>query len=149
MKEDGGRTIAELFEKDHDEIDALLELVDFGDGAAALPRLKEFDFRLERHIVWEEDLLFPAAARAEACLAHGPIPVMLAEHVQIRAAKSAALEKLAKGDGAGARRHVDAMLAVLQSHNMKEEQMLYPACDRMIPPDEKRVILDALSVSPR
>ena len=145
----GKRTVSAFFEKDHDEIDALLAAVDFKDAAAALPKLQEFDRRLERHIVWEEEVLFPAAARAEPELARGPIAVMRLEHVDIRAGKSRALECLRKADGAGARSRIDEMLAVLSGHNMKEEHMLYPACDELIPAEEVGRILDLLEASPR
>jgi iron-sulfur cluster repair protein YtfE (RIC family) len=138
-------TISAFFAKDHDEIDAILAAVDFKNPAAALPKLREFDQRLERHIVWEEEVLFPAAARAEPRLGQGPIAVMLMEHVAIRAAKSKALDCLAKADGAGARGRIEEMLAVLSGHNMKEEHMLYPACDDLIPAEETERILALLA----
>ena len=81
-------TISEFFATDHDEIDAILAAVNFDAPVEALARLKEFDRRLERHIVWEEEVLFPAAARAEPGLGRGPIAVMKMEHVEIRDAKT-------------------------------------------------------------
>lgn len=134
-------TISQFFERDHDEIDAILASVDFADPAAALPRLKEFDLRLERHIIWEESILFPAAGQAAPPLEHGPIAVMKQEHVRIRAAKAEALLALGRGDGEGAQRSIRDMLFVLQPHNMKEEQVLYPACDKLIAPSETERIL--------
>lgn len=125
-------TISVFFEKDHDEIDALLADIDFERPAEALPLFSEFDRRLERHIVWEETALFPAAGRLAPGLAHGPIAVMLDEHRFIRKERLEALTALRAGDGRGAKRHVEAMLDVLGAHNMKEEQMLYPMCDRVL-----------------
>jgi regulator of cell morphogenesis and NO signaling len=142
------RTISAFFEKDHDEIDAILAAVDFKDAAAALPKLQEFDRRLERHIVWEEDVLFPAADRAAPQLGRGPIAVMLMEHVEIRAAKVRASECLRKGDGAGAQSYIAKMLTVLSGHNMKEEQMLYPACDQALPAEEVERMIELLESSP-
>lgn len=140
-------TISGFFEKDHDEIDAILARADFRDAAAALPILKEFDYRLERHIIWEETVLFPAAARAEPALAQGPIPVMLHEHIAIRAAKARALECLRKGDGLCALTRIQEMLVILAAHNAKEESVLYPSCDRLIPKQEAQSMLALLASS--
>lgn len=136
--------IAEFFENDHHEIDVLLEKVDFTDVPAAAAGLAEFDRRLERHIVWEEDVLFPAAARAMPALAQGPIAVMRVEHRTIRDLKSAAREALARGDGPSAKARVEEMLAVLGPHNRKEEQILYPMCDRLLAGPAARVVLEAV-----
>lgn len=140
-------TISAFFAKDHDEIDSILARVDFRDPAAGLPVLKEFDYRLERHIIWEETVLFPAAGRAEPTLARGPIPVMLQEHVQIRTAKAKVMELMEKGDGVGALARIQEMILVLSDHNMKEENILYPSCDRMIPKDEAASLLAVLASS--
>lgn len=135
--------ITTFFEKDHDEIDALLAGVDFSAPAAAAS-LAEFDRRLERHIVWEEDILFPAAARLAPPLADGPIAVMRAEHRAIRALKTAARAALEAGDAVAARARVAEMLDVLGPHNRKEEQILYPMCDRVLDGAGVRAVLDAV-----
>lgn len=136
--------ISDFFKKDHDEIDALLSAVDFDRPKEALPLFAEFDRRLERHIVWEEDILFPAAARLAPPLAHGPIAVMLEEHILIRKDKREALERLRAGDGPGAKRCVAAMLEVLGGHNMKEEQILYPTCDRVLAGAQAARVMDVV-----
>ncbi|NNN05769.1 MAG: hemerythrin domain-containing protein [Elusimicrobia bacterium] len=136
--------ISDFFKKDHDEIDALLAAVDFDRPKEALPILAEFDRRLERHIVWEEEILFPTAARLAPPLAHGPIAVMLEEHILIRKDKRDALERLAAGDGAGAKRSTAAMLEVLGGHNMKEEQILYPTCDRVLAGAQAARVMDVI-----
>ena len=137
----GEETISGFFEKDHDEIDAILTAVDFERSAEALPRFAEFDRRLERHIVWEESVLFPAAARLAPPLAGGPIAVMLEEHKIIRRHKKEGLDALRAGDGPGAKRSVERMLEVLGEHNIKEERMLYPTCDRVLAGEEAGRIL--------
>ena len=121
-----------FFEKDHDEIDAILVGVDYGRPGEALPRFEEFDRRLERHIVWEESLLFPAAVSAAPHLEHGPVAVMKMEHERIRERKAEAIRRLRGGDASGASRAVEEMLEVLRPHNMKEERILYPACDQFL-----------------
>jgi hemerythrin superfamily protein len=142
--DDDKMTISAFFSKDHDEIDAVLSEVDFTDAEAAYATLREFDHKLERHIVWEEEILFPAAGRAAPQLACGPIAAMRAEHAEIRALKAQALERLKDGDAALGRTFIEDMLAVLSAHNMKEEHMLYPACDLVIAPGEIAQIIDLL-----
>jgi len=144
---EGAETISGFFERDHDEIDALLAAVDFERPADALPRLLEFDRRLERHIAWEEELLFPAAARLAPPLADGPIAVMRQEHRSIRAHKLEALAALRAGDGSGAKRGVERMLEVLGPHNRKEERILYPMCDDLLAGAEAGRILAVVKVS--
>ncbi|NEW60207.1 hemerythrin domain-containing protein, partial [Sulfurovum sp. bin170] len=38
----------------------------------------------------------------------------------------------------------ESMMILLQQHNMKEEQMLYAMCDRVIPQDKKEEIISAM-----
>lgn len=125
------QTISAFFENDHREIDELLERTDFA-SPSALADFTAFDARLERHILWEEEILFPAAAAKAPPLAMGPIRVMKLEHQNIREHKAAVLTALSAGDGASAKARADAMLDVLKGHNVKEERMLYPACDQAL-----------------
>ena len=124
--------ISGFFEKDHDEIDQILATVDCARPGEALPRFEEFDRRLERHIVWEESLLFPSAVDAAPHLEQGPVGMMKMEHVRIRASKAEAVRCLRGGDAAGARRAIEEMLEALGPHNMKEERILYPLCDQLL-----------------
>ncbi|MBI4423599.1 MAG: hemerythrin domain-containing protein [Elusimicrobia bacterium] len=136
--------ISTFFEQDHREIDALLSAVPFETPKDALAKFQEFDCRLERHIGWEEGILFPAVSAKEACLEPGPIRVMKLEHAEIRREKAAALVALREGRGAASKGHVQAMLAVLKGHNMKEEQILYPACDNLLTPAERAAVFQRL-----
>lgn len=140
-------TIASYFGRDHDAIDALLAAVEFADPQAALPRLAEFDRRLEQHIVWEEETLFPSVARVVPALEQGPIAVMKMEHVRIRTLKKEALDALRRNDGAAAKDFVTEMLKVLGPHNMKEEHVLYPSCDRFLSGSDTLAVLDKIKAT--
>lgn len=140
-------TIASFFSRDHDEIDAILEKVERG-VPGKLAQFELFDRRLERHIRWEEELLFPAAERAEPSLADGPIAVMRVEHDHIRRLKRAVLEALRAGDEATARLNLDELRAILGGHNVKEERVLYPACDALIDPEKSSRLLERLAAEP-
>ena len=136
--------ISTFFEQDHRELDALLEGVPFGSPREALAKFKEFDRRLERHIHWEEGVLFPAVARKAPELEFGPIRVMKMEHQQIREDKAGALKALREGDGERARKCTEAMVGVLSDHNAKEERILYPACDSLLSEEDRQAVFEQI-----
>lgn len=140
--------LTDFFAHDHESLDALLDSVDFDDPAGALPALSEFHRRLERHIVWEEDVLFPAARRVAPGFIDGPIEVMRREHREIRARKAEALDLLRGGDGASARACIGVMRSVMGEHTAKEERVLYPLCDQLLDDAEAERILKLLESSP-
>ncbi len=139
--------ISSFFEKDHAEIDAILNGVPFDSPKEAVAGFKEFDRRLERHIHWEERILFPFAGRKAPRLEMGPIRVMKVEHEQIRKHKAAALDALREGDGGRAKGHMEAMAGVLRDHNAKEEQILYPACDDLLSREETQEVFEQIRAS--
>jgi len=56
------KTIREFYEKDHNRLDELFKTfqqLKRSHPPKAKGVFEEFKFGLERHIVWEEDLLFP------------------------------------------------------------------------------------------
>lgn len=137
-------SVSGFFEQDHREIDAILAVVAFEFPEKAVEPFKEFDRRLERHIHWEEGILFPAVARKAPDLEAGPLRVMKLEHEEIRRHKAAALKALREGDGSLARDHVRAMTGVLKPHNVKEEHILYPACDDLLSGQEAREMFERI-----
>lgn len=128
------RSVTDYLAWDHDRLDALLESsLDHArrqDWAGNLALAEDFSHGLQRHILIEEEILFPAFEAATGMHEGGPTLVMRHEHVDIKACLGQILE--------GARaRNLDAMeqsranlLGVLVSHNMKEESILYPTTDR-------------------
>ncbi len=137
------RALSDFFQKDHQEIDALMAAVDFASPEAD-EDFSDFARRLERHIGWEERLLFPAAADAEPALSRGPIAVMLAEHEQIRGLIKAVEDALESGEKDAARERAGELQDLLAAHNMKEERILYPACDDLLGPTGAKRVLDSL-----
>ncbi|MBI4055553.1 MAG: hemerythrin domain-containing protein [Elusimicrobia bacterium] len=134
--------ISDFFEQDHREIDAILSGVPFESPREALAPFKEFNRRLERHIHWEEGILFPSISAKASTMETGPIRVMKMEHEEIRKHKAAALKALREQDGKLAKSHTEAMLRVLKDHNAKEEQILYPACDQLLSTGETKEVMD-------
>lgn len=125
------QTISEHYGRDHDRLDELFQrfqTLKTSDRAGAAQSFQEFHAGLERHIVWEEEILFPAF-ETKTGMTGGPTRVMRWEHQQIRGFLKAIADKLAAGaddtgdDEAG-------LLAVLKPHNDKEESILYPMIDQ-------------------
>ena len=91
----------------------------------------------------EEGILFVAMTAHGILQQGGPIGVMLAEHEQGRAftrAMKAAAEKLASGDISARANVVQNALGyvnLLRQHIMKEDNILFPMADRLIPPDKQ------------
>jgi iron-sulfur cluster repair protein YtfE (RIC family) len=135
----GTATITTYFEQDHDRLDALLTTfheVKRTDFARAKERFREFKFGLQRHIVWEEDLLFPLWEQHSG-ITEGPTAVMRAEHKRIGAALETLHGKVKQGDPE-CDAEEQALIALLEAHNLKEERVLYPAIDHAITEEERQ-----------
>lgn len=90
----------------------------------------EFKTGLERHIVWEEKILFPAFEEKFTRLQSGPTALMRLEHQEIRRHLDAIAGKLAEETFETADDEF-ALEAVLCPHNHKEEGILYPMMDQV------------------
>jgi iron-sulfur cluster repair protein YtfE (RIC family) len=131
-------SIRAAFAEDHNRLDALfaeyqaLKRVDHGQAKA---RFKEFKVGLQRHIVWEEQVLFPLFERKTGIREGGPTAVMRAEHRQI-ADRLEAIHRKVRARDPETDREDEALLAALAAHNHKEENILYPMLDRLATPEE-------------
>jgi regulator of cell morphogenesis and NO signaling len=122
-------SLAAALEREHHEIDEGIAAFTASPGdQRSLTRAIR---ALRRHIYLEEEFLFPLLCQAEPGLA-APVFVMLREHTQIWAALDA-LERELDDGGAGlvlCRR----LTVQLLHHNLKEEKVLYPRADDVLPP---------------
>ena len=131
---------------DHDRLDEVFhqfQLVKPHSRTRALKYFEEFRSGLERHIVWEEEIVFPAFEQKTGN-SGGPTEVMRWEHRQIRGYLSAIAEKLACGDDDTADDEL-GLVAVLCPHNHKEEGILYPMIDRVTGPDERKRLFSEMN----
>jgi uncharacterized protein (DUF2249 family) len=135
-------TISAYFERDHDEIDTIYGFLrrdldgDVRNAVSLAALYDEFSVRLERHIRWEEEILFPGVEEKMPHLAEGPGRVMRLEHVDIRKLKGSAgtifHQTSPKPDAFDAAAGLlDAMASVLIDHNRKEEAVYYPMADQV------------------
>jgi hemerythrin superfamily protein len=101
-----------------------------GDWALYRGRLRALADALGRHFAFEEDELFPAFERASG-MSGGPTEVMREEHSQMKDMLTLLQAAAPEQDPEGCLGELDTLFTLLQQHNVKEEAMLYPACEQM------------------
>lgn len=101
------------------------------DWAAAGPALRRLLNALETHFRAEEDILFPAFEQASG-LRSGPTEVMRGEHRQMRELLQMLQQALADKDSEAFAGAAETLLILMQQHNLKEENILYPLCERTL-----------------
>jgi DUF438 domain-containing protein len=89
------------------------------------------------HFDSEEKTLFPAF-EAKTGMSMGPTQVMRMEHQQMRDLLDEAQAAIDSGDTDEYLGLAETMLIMMQQHNMKEENILYPMCDQHL--DRKSVV---------
>jgi hypothetical protein len=130
-------SLTEALEREHHEIDAGIEsfVEGLSLGETRTGELTRATDALRRHIYLEEEFLFPPL-RAAGMLP--PVLVMLREHGALwRTLDQIAALDLGSDDGT-ARDQCTALLAQLAAHNAKEEPIIYPQGDALLPDDAKQ-----------
>jgi len=125
-----------FFSEEHRACDALWAeiegAVQAGDGAKALALWARFDASMSRHFAMEEEILFPAVEQATGMQGAGPTAVMRGEHVQMRGVLRQMAAEADANNLEGLVDQGDTLLMLIQQHNVKEEGVLYPLCDRVL-----------------
>ena len=99
------------------------------DWMTAQHLLPGFLEEMESHFRTEEEALFPAF-ETETGMTMGPTRMMRVEHAQMRELFAQMRQTLASRDSEGFAGVAETLLVLMQQHNMKEENILYPMCDR-------------------
>ena len=144
------KRIAAHYKEDHDQLDELCKIFQASKGsdfAKAKEAFKEFKVGLQRHIVWEEELLFPMWEEKTGMIEDGPTPVMRFEHSRIKQLLDAIHHKV-EGQSPDTDRDEEALVNLLSSHNRKEELALYPAIDTVTNADEREKIFSDMNCIP-
>ena len=102
---------------------------------------------MQRHIVWEEDILFPLWEKETGITEGGATSVMRAEHRQIEQQLEAIHQKVAD-QNPDSDQEEQGLLNLLGSHNMKEERVLYPGIDRVTSAGERETIFQSMKNIP-
>ena len=109
------------------------EAVQAGDWALAGKSFERFNAQMQAHFQAEEQALFPAFEAATG-MSQGPTQMMRHEHEQMRSLLAQLAEACAGHDAEGYGGAAETLLMLMQQHNMKEENILYPMCDQTLGP---------------
>ena len=128
-------TLSVALEREHRAIDEGIErFAGTGHTAEHRAALLEAVAVLRRHIYLEEEHLFPPLREAGM---FGPVMVMIHEHGQMWPILDTIEELLATGINDTTALLCRDLLTQLAAHNMKEEQILYPQADDLLPADDR------------
>lgn len=139
-------SVTDHFGHDHQRLDRLLrkfETMRKSDRPAVESVFIKFKAGLERHIRWEEEILFPIFEAKMGLRYGGPTEVMRVEHRQIQRLLAEIAGKLARQEPS-LESDVSALLGLLATHNQKEEHILYPAIDRLLSAPEHDAVFAAM-----
>jgi len=109
-----------------------------GDWAAAAPAFAHFETQMIAHFDAEESLLFPAFEAASGMSA-GPTRMMRHEHDQMRGLLAQLAAACDARDSQGYGGVAETLLMLMQQHNMKEENILYPMCEQALGAEAERL----------
>ena len=139
-------TIKEFLTTDHsrcDEIFASMEEAASDSLESAVEICKEFMDATEHHFQMEERVMF-LEFETKTGMTQGPTQMMRHEHVQMRNLITQMGEAIDAGNKDKFFSLSETLMILLQQHNMKEEQMLYAMCDRVLPEEIKQETLQTM-----
>lgn len=126
------KTLDAALKREHRQIDEGIEAFTRGgtDTGALVASLAGSMQALRRHIYLEEEFLFPPL---QAAGMFGPIFVMLREHGDMWITMDALqIEMSERPDSAVVLERCKELMAELEAHNLKEEQILYSQADELL-----------------
>ena len=142
-------TFAKFLGDDHDRCDELFlaaeRAVAARDWSNATQHFAAFRAATERHLAMEEQVLFAEFEAGGGT--QGPTHVMRMEHDQMRSLFVALTEAVAAHDAQRFLGLAETLLVLMQQHNMKEEHILYPLCDRTMVRERDELIARMQQVS--
>ena len=128
------QTIAEFMSTDHRACDEAFanaeQAVLASNWSDAETAFNKFRTGLARHFRMEEEQLFPALVSAGG--PGGPVQMMRMEHAQMNTLVEQMAATLTNRDAQGYGGLSETLLIVMQQHNLKEEQILYPIADNIL-----------------
>ncbi len=104
------------------------------DWDSARSLFDRFQAAMARHLAMEEEVLFPAF-EARTGNSMGPTHVMRMEHEQMRALMQDMARAAQESDHNSFLGLSETLNMLMQQHNLKEENMLYPMSDQVLAAD--------------
>jgi len=114
------------------------DAVQRGDWTVAATAAEHFAAQMQAHFEAEEAFLFPAFEAALGS-SSGPTRVMRMEHEQMRPLLAELEAACAAQDADAYAGAAETLLILMQQHNMKEENILYPMCDQALGDEAERL----------
>jgi hemerythrin-like domain-containing protein len=119
------------------ELAAVSARLDRHDGACDLSGFVAYlEGDVLHHFAVEEQALFPILARYLG-QGQGPLAVMNAEHISIRELLRNLGAAVRSNDAGGQRTYATELIALLEAHIAKEDQVLFPMASRLLSPEEQ------------
>ena len=144
-------TATSYLQADHRRLDGLMQdccaRAEARDMEAAGRLFAEFRTGLMRHIKIEEGLVFPEFEAATGLSrTQGPTGVMRFEHEEIIRLLNLMRDLFTwtHPDQDEFERLHGTLMALLHEHNAKEERILYPMTDQMVPEDRHRALMGSI-----
>jgi hemerythrin-like domain-containing protein len=138
-------TILDFLASDHHACDDVFAEAEAAVGEAnwseARSLFERFELAMAHHFAMEEEVLFPAF-ETRTGMVSGPTEVMRMEHAQMRELIQEMARAAAAGDRDGYLGLSETLNMLMQQHNVKEENMLYPMSDQVLAGERERVIRD-------
>jgi len=143
--------VFDFMAQDHDRLDGIFK--EFrGIKVQDLKKAKSFfhDFKigLQKHIVWEEEILFPIFENKTGMFETGPTAVMRMEHRQIKEFLEKIHDRILKGETKEIDELEKGLIEVLTAHNQKEESILYPWIDDSLSETERENVFTQMKNLP-
>lgn len=143
-------TIKEYLTNDHRRCDDIFAKMEEEAGSSlesARTLAQEFVTDMQHHFAMEEQVMFPEFEKKTG-MTQGPTEMMRQEHAQMR---SLLLQLMSAIDEKNSDRFFgtsETLMILLQQHNMKEEQMLYPMAQQHLSAESDRIVstMDSLIV---
>jgi hemerythrin-like domain-containing protein len=143
-------TILEFLGGDHRVCDDLFASAEAAaaqnDWDSARSLFEQFQAAMAHHLAMEEDVLFPAF-ESRTGMSSGPTQVMRMEHAQMRDLMQEMANAVAAGNQDSYLGLSETLNMLMQQHNLKEENMLYPMSDRVLGADSESLIRDMEAVA--
>jgi len=143
-------SIKEYLSADHrrcDEIFAEMEAKANESLVDAKEICEKFISETEKHFQMEEKVMF-VEFENKTGMTQGPTAMMRHEHTQMRALMNDMLEAINTNNKDKFFGLTETLMILLQQHNMKEEQMLYPMAQQHLGAESQRIVdmMDSLIV---
>ena len=136
------KTIKDFLSADHrrcDEIFAEMENKASNSLADAKEICESFINETEKHFQMEERVMF-VEFETKTGMTQGPTAMMRQEHTQMRGLMAQLLEAINNDNKDNFFGLTETLMILLQQHNMKEEQMLYPMAQQHLGAESERIV---------